>query len=70
MNENMDLVIPNPSPDDSQERSRQRIILLVIFSITMFLIFLILKIPQAKIQNLVIAHMKIIFQSQGAWLFC
>ena len=46
-------------------KARYRFIGILIFSLLMFFIFLSLKLPEARIQNLVLAHIQIIAQEQG-----
>ncbi len=44
---------------------RFKVILLLVFGFSAFIFFLILKLPEARIQNLLLAHLRILSQDQG-----
>ncbi|MBI3541793.1 MAG: hypothetical protein HY075_00760, partial [Deltaproteobacteria bacterium] len=45
--------------------SRLQLIGIAVFAVAAFFFFLVMKLPEARIQNLVIAHIRIIAQEQG-----
>ena len=52
-------------PDAEPPKPKSRKGFLIFFGTAMFLIFLLFKLPEARIQNLVIAHIRIVTQDQG-----
>ncbi len=52
----------NPRP---AERPRRRAFFLALFGFAVFVFFLVMKLPEARIQNLIIAHIRILAQEQG-----
>ncbi|MBI2606263.1 MAG: type II secretion system protein GspN [Deltaproteobacteria bacterium] len=52
----------NPGP---AERPRRRAFFLAVFGFAVFLVFLVMKLPEARIRNLIIAHIRIFAQEQG-----
>lgn len=56
----------NPPRDDTDGRgSRLKRAGIVLFAVAAFFFFLLMKLPEARIQNLVLAHLRILAQEQG-----
>lgn len=51
--------------EEGYKPSRFRTVLIVLFGVGLFLFFLALKLPEARIQNLVLAHLRIFAQDNG-----
>jgi type II secretion system protein N len=54
-----------PANSDTYQSTRLRRIGIIVFGVVMFFFFLLIKLPEARIQNLLMAHIRIMMQNQG-----